>query len=233
MRELGNSAPRRTTCSLYLEKRGIHLDADSLLTAVTQTSKNLNLRCISPHQTGSRRSERRNPLLRKGEGNIQLHKDRQGGCVRAGHLNRERTLNFVLRRCGFDHRERSIHGELGNSPHGERHAACIWKSEAFTKSLDVVPRALFNRRHQFAPSPAEGCIFAILPSALNTLTDRRRAVTREKITWGCTRPRRAALIIAAAAIVSKCEGRIAAVLLKATRGARTRRSDNAMPCRFF
>ena len=29
-------------------------------------------------------------------------------------------------------------------------------------------RALFNRRHQFAPSPAEGCIFAILPSALNT-----------------------------------------------------------------
>jgi len=45
--------------------------------------------------------------------------------------------------------------------------------------------------------------------------------------------RRAALIIAAAAIVSKCEGRIGAVLLKATGGARTRRADYAMPCRFF
>src|ERR1700730_14764537 len=33
-------------------------------------------------------------------------------------------------------------------PQGERAAACIWNKEAFTKSLDVVPRALFSRRHQ-------------------------------------------------------------------------------------
>jgi hypothetical protein len=45
--------------------------------------------------------------------------------------------------------------------------------------------------------------------------------------------RRPALIIAAAAIVSKCEGRVGAVLLKATRGARPRRSNYAMACRFF
>ena len=32
-------------------------------------------------------------------------------CV-AGHLDGERCLNFVSWRCGFDHRERSIHGEF-------------------------------------------------------------------------------------------------------------------------
>jgi len=55
-------------------------------------------------------------------------------------------------------------------PKGERDAACIWNSEAFTKSLDVVPRASFSLPHQFSPSPSGGCTFAILPSARNTLT---------------------------------------------------------------
>jgi hypothetical protein len=32
--------------------------------------------------------------------------------VRAGHLDGERTLYFVLRRRGFDHRERGIHGKF-------------------------------------------------------------------------------------------------------------------------
>jgi hypothetical protein len=50
---------------------------------------------------------------------------------------------------------------------------------------------------------------------------------------GAAAERRPALIIAATAIVSKCEGRIGAVLLKAARGARPRRADYAMPCRFF
>ena len=35
--------------------------------------------------------------------------------MRARHLDGERRLNFVIRGRGFDHRERSIHGELGNS----------------------------------------------------------------------------------------------------------------------
>ena len=41
-------------------------------------------------------------------------------------------------------------------PQGERDAACIWNKEAFTKSLDVVPSALFSRRHQFLLSPSGG-----------------------------------------------------------------------------
>ena len=32
-------------------------------------------------------------------------------CV-AGHLDGERSFNFVFWGCGFDHRERSIHGEF-------------------------------------------------------------------------------------------------------------------------
>ena len=55
-------------------------------------------------------------------------------------------------------------------PKGERHAACIWNKLAFTKSLDVVPRALFSRRHQFLASPSGGWTFASLPSARHTLT---------------------------------------------------------------
>ena len=45
------------------------LDADNLLPAVTQASKDLNLGCISSHQTSHRRSEGRYTLLR-GEGYI-------------------------------------------------------------------------------------------------------------------------------------------------------------------
>ena len=55
-------------------------------------------------------------------------------------------------------------------PKGERAAACIWNNEAFTKSLDVVPRALFSRRHQCLASPSGGWTFASLPSARHILT---------------------------------------------------------------
>jgi hypothetical protein len=40
--------------------------------------------------------------------------------VRAGHLNRERSLNFVLRRCGFDHRRRSFIASSEIPPQLER-----------------------------------------------------------------------------------------------------------------
>ena len=55
-------------------------------------------------------------------------------------------------------------------PQGERDAACIWNNEAFTKSLDVVPRALSSRRHLFSSSPAGGWTFATLASVRHTLT---------------------------------------------------------------
>src|SRR5271154_570938 len=55
-------------------------------------------------------------------------------------------------------------------PQGERQADCIWNNEAFTKSLDVVPRALFSRSHQFSPSPSGGWTFATLASTRHSLT---------------------------------------------------------------
>jgi hypothetical protein len=39
------------------------LDADELLAAITQASKDLNLSCKSPYQARSRRPESRNSLL--------------------------------------------------------------------------------------------------------------------------------------------------------------------------
>jgi hypothetical protein len=90
------------------------LDADKLLASASKASKNLNLHCISSHQTSRRRSERRySPLCCKGH--VQLRQNRHDGSVRTGHLDGERSFNFVAGRCGFDHREGSIHGEFGNS----------------------------------------------------------------------------------------------------------------------
>ena len=83
------------------------LDADNLLSAVTQASKNLNLGCISPHQTSHSRPEGRNSLLRC-EGRVQLGENCHGGRVRTGHLNGKRSFNFVLWRCGFDYSESGI-----------------------------------------------------------------------------------------------------------------------------
>jgi hypothetical protein len=77
------------------------LDADKLLPTVTQASKDLNLGGISFHQTSRCRSERRNAALTC-KGDVQLGENRHGGCVRTGHLDGERSLDFVLRRCGFD-----------------------------------------------------------------------------------------------------------------------------------
>ena len=83
------------------------LDPDKLMTAITQPSKDLNLGCKSPQQTSRRRSERRNSPLRS-ESAVQLGENPHGSRVRAGHLDGERGLDFVLRRCGFDHSESGI-----------------------------------------------------------------------------------------------------------------------------
>ena len=98
------------------------LDADKLLTAITQASKHLNLGYISPHQASRRRSEGGNSPLRR-EGHVQLAENRHGGRVRAGHLDGERSFNFVFGGRRFDHRERSIHGEFGTTP--RRHCGMV------------------------------------------------------------------------------------------------------------
>ena len=82
-------------------------DADNLLSAMTQPSKNLNLRRIRSEQTSRSRPKRRNsPLCSKTA--IQLGENCHGGCVCAGHLHGERCLNFVLWRCGLDHSEGGV-----------------------------------------------------------------------------------------------------------------------------
>jgi hypothetical protein len=72
-------------------------DADNLLSAMTQPSKNLNLRRIRSEQTSGNRPKRRNPPLCSKTA-IQLGENGHCGCVCAGHLHGERCLNFVLRR---------------------------------------------------------------------------------------------------------------------------------------
>jgi AcrR family transcriptional regulator len=97
-----------------LSSDGVSIDpraVDSAAQFVRDQSKNLDLGCISPHQTSRRRSEGRYSPFRC-EGHIQLGENRHGGCVRTRHLHGEGSLNFVLGRCGFDHRERGIHGEF-------------------------------------------------------------------------------------------------------------------------
>ena len=83
------------------------LDADNLLSAMTQPSKNLNLRRIRSEQTSRNRPKRRNPPLCS-KSAIQLGENCHGGRVRAGHLNGKRSFNFVLWRCGFDYSESGI-----------------------------------------------------------------------------------------------------------------------------
>jgi hypothetical protein len=82
-------------------------DADKLMTAITQPSKNLNLRRIRSEQTSRSRPKRRNPPLCS-KSAIQLGENCHGGRVRAGHLNGKRSFNFVLWRCGLDHSESGI-----------------------------------------------------------------------------------------------------------------------------
>jgi hypothetical protein len=77
------------------------LDADKLLTAIPQASKNLNLRRKCSEQTSRSRSERRNSPFRS-KSAFQLGKNCHGGCVCAGHLHRGRCLKFVTWRGGLD-----------------------------------------------------------------------------------------------------------------------------------
>ena len=87
------------------------------MSAVTQASENLHLRRIRLHQASRSRPKRSNSPLCC-ECDIQLGENCHGGGVRAGHLDGERSLYFVLRRCGFDHRERGIHRHFRNAAKG-------------------------------------------------------------------------------------------------------------------
>ena len=89
-------------------------------------------------------------------------------------------------------------------------------------------RALLERGRGLAGGPR--CVGVSLMT--NPCAGRSVAVQDARVKVSA-RMAGAALIIAVPAKVSKCEGRIGAVLRKATRSARTRRADYAMPCRFF
>jgi len=121
-----------------------------------------------PHQTSRRRSEGRNVSLCC-ERRVQLGENRHSVCVQAIWTASAPSISSfgaaasIIASAPF-----MASSEI--PPQGERHADCIWNNEAFTKSLDVVPRALLSRRHQFLPSPSGGCTRAILPSLRNTLT---------------------------------------------------------------
>ena len=135
------------------------LDANNLLTTMTQAPKDLNLGRIGPHQRAAadpkattRRSDVKAPS--------QLGENGRSGGVRTSHLDDERRLNFVLRRCGPDHSKSSIICVFEIVPNGERAATCNCNSEALTKSLDVVPSALLSRRHQSLLSPSGGWVYA-------------------------------------------------------------------------
>jgi hypothetical protein len=112
------------------------------------------LGCISSHQTSRSRSEGNSPLCR--EADVQLGENRHGCRVRTGHLDRKRSLNFVFGAAASIIASAAFMESSEIPPKGERAAACIWNNEAFTKSLDVVPRALFSRYHQFLASPSGG-----------------------------------------------------------------------------
>lgn len=75
--------------------------------ALTQPSQNLDLGRIGSQQTSRSRPERCNSPLRREVG-FHLGKKHHGDCVRAGHLDGERSLNFIFRRGGFNQGESGI-----------------------------------------------------------------------------------------------------------------------------
>ena len=91
------------------------LDTKVLMPAMTQAAKNLDLGRIGSQQTSRRRPERRNSPLRC-ESDFHLGQNRHGAYVRAGHLDSERSLNFILRRGGFNHGESGIQFDFRNAP---------------------------------------------------------------------------------------------------------------------
>ena len=62
---------------------------------------------------------------------------------------------------------------LGPPPEGSREAFWICTSVAFTKSLDVVPKAFFNRSHQISSWPSGGHTFENWSVAWRSFTRTR------------------------------------------------------------
>ena len=85
------------------------VDVDKLLTAVTQASKNLRLHHIRSEQTTRSRCVRRNSALRS-EATVELAEYGHRCRMRTGHLDGERSFDFIFRPGARDHREGGIHG---------------------------------------------------------------------------------------------------------------------------
>jgi hypothetical protein len=135
------------------------LDADKLLPAVTQASKNLNLGCISPHQPGRSRFERPirrsvpNPLSSLARTAIAAVCVQAIWRASAPSISSFGAATSIIARAALIWVSETV-------PYGERAAACSCNKEALTKSLDVVPRALFSRCHQSLLSPSGGWVCA-------------------------------------------------------------------------
>ena len=100
--------------------------------------------------------------------------------MRAGHLDRERASISSFGAAASIIASAAFMESSEIPPQGEREADCIWKSEAFTKSLDIVPRAFFSRRHQISPSPSGDVLALSCHPPENLDTDRRRAVPQRR-----------------------------------------------------
>jgi hypothetical protein len=93
------------------------LDANVLMTAVAQASKDFHLQCERPHQTSRSRAEGSNPPLRP-ESAIQLRENRHRRYVYAGQLDCECCLKFISRSHSFYHGDGGIDVKFRNSAIG-------------------------------------------------------------------------------------------------------------------
>ena len=145
------------------------LDADKLLPAITQASKDLNLGRISPHQTSRSRSERRNStLLAKATSSLARPPWRLCACRPSGRRAHPQFRPSVLRlrssRAQHSWRVRKFH------PKANEMQPVFGKARR-SRNRSTLCRELYSAAAtNVCASPSGGWTFAILPSARNTLT---------------------------------------------------------------
>jgi hypothetical protein len=83
------------------------LDPNELLAPMPKPSKDLDLCRIGSQQPSRSRSKGCHPSLVP-ISTFQSGQDRHGGCMRAGHLDRQSCLHLIPRSSGLDHGERGL-----------------------------------------------------------------------------------------------------------------------------
>ena len=131
------------------------LDPHVLRSAGTQSTQRFDLNRVCPGRLA---------CCRRHDGDVAIsamgatgpaqhrHRDRMD----AGHLYRQCRLDLVLDLGPSMKASTALTLVSEMPPEGRREAFCICTSVAFTKSLDVVPKAAFNRSHQRLCSPSGG-----------------------------------------------------------------------------